>query len=1076
MIDPRSKVVSGILKALRAGSRLLASAAPGLVGAALLCGLARAQEGLPDMVFTAGTTTSNQLGQPWAYFLWQGTTPELLTGRVFAVYAKVGNAASASAYQRKAIVGLSADPLAIGSLLSRAANLGENLAKLDDDVTALFGSLVATNLSLPQKVSAVLRGATANADDYKNLLMLSRLHPGISLCLGSAYMEPMPSPVMTYEVRGFDPTRNLDLMVMGRVTIEAGAPVVLPPPGPLVEVPELSPKGHLNVKLRWVTPEALRRLSLLQFGFNVWRVPQAYAEAPTNQWHDPAHLPDPSTLRARWGADPTRVKRCNNLPILTSKAFSPQDVADFTADPKTAFYADDDGRFLPGYLNPGFTNGARFYYFVTARDLLGRDGWVSGGALVTLCDRLPPDAPPRVEVVNDPRYDPLSQTRNQRLKVIWTQPTNTTDEVLAGYYVYRWNDLDEMHQLAGDTNQHRISGLIPHANTQSLNSYVDDGPTSPVMPGDASKTFWYTVRTARTTAGCGTILSHHTPPTYGVLRDRTGPTAPILRAQIFTSAPQVEWVRPAADLQGQPPLTDVYRYRLVCTTADARLAWAEFLHSNPVLNPDPVSVGRINFSTAPSQVSLDYAVPRQGANAFYCRVGLADGRTALAATPADVGAPEGNQALRQLLFQAGVTAGYGYPADPSAAHESRPLGVATTACVKVEIAMNDATAREWRLYRRVDDGPLTLLRQETNAPMVGPTTFTYWDCAMPINAGLLCYFGQLFDQHGNPSPLVRMDDCIKVSGVLPTPTLFKIKSAGTMFARRMELKWFCSPYGVRRFLVFINGNLPPDQPANLVKLTLPDPVVGFTAFQTPHLGPGFGDGPEFQVTVNINPGSYHVFVAAWGLDGKWDLTKQSNIEDLPSWSDPTGTILAPGLTVPWPALDLPPVVLWPNVVAQRLSSTSHCVNGVGVRIGAFLLTEVQREPSGRPRLMTNNFVLVNHVYRDRQGKSLLPVALYRYQVPNAQYPTVSGNVVQVSPLLEDIAYENTQLPSPSLIVHDPFIDVCDDDPARPQLRGLYLLDTQPLTIGACYRYLLVRFKDNHEIEEVIPTNDVEVTR
>ena len=41
--------------------------------------------------------------------------------------------------------------------------------------------------------------------------------------------------------------------------------------------------------------------------------------------------------------------------------------------------------------------------------------------------------------------------------------------------------------------------------------------------------------------------------------------------------------------------------------------------------------------------------------------------------------------------------------------------------------------------------------------------------------------------------------------------------------------------------------------------------------------------------------------------------------------------------------------------------------------------------------------------------------------------------------------------------------------------GVYLVDTQPVILGARYRYLLVRFKDNHEIDQVIPTNEVEVT-
>ena len=43
------------------------------------------------------------------------------------------------------------------------------------------------------------------------------------------------------------------------------------------------------------------------------------------------------------------------------------------------------------------------------------------------------------------------------------------------------------------------------------------------------------------------------------------------------------------------------------------------------------------------------------------------------------------------------------------------------------------------------------------------------------------------------------------------------------------------------------------------------------------------------------------------------------------------------------------------------------------------------------------------------------------------------------------------------------------------VHGMYLLDTQPVVLGARYRYLLVRFKEDREIDQVIPTNEVEVT-
>ena len=42
------------------------------------------------------------------------------------------------------------------------------------------------------------------------------------------------------------------------------------------------------------------------------------------------------------------------------------------------------------------------------------------------------------------------------------------------------------------------------------------------------------------------------------------------------------------------------------------------------------------------------------------------------------------------------------------------------------------------------------------------------------------------------------------------------------------------------------------------------------------------------------------------------------------------------------------------------------------------------------------------------------------------------------------------------------------------LAEMFLADTHPWLRGARYRYLLVRLKENGEVDQVIPTNEVEV--
>jgi hypothetical protein len=119
--------------------------------------------------------------------------------------------------------------------------------------------------------------------------------------------------------------------------------------------------------------------------------------------------------------------------------------------------------------------------------------------------------------------------------------------------------------------------------------------------------------------------------------------------------------------------------------------------------------------------------------------------------------------------------------------------------------------------------------------------------------------------------------------------------------------------------------------------------------------------------------------------------------------------------------------------------------------------------------------------------SLLPAVLYREQVANEKFPTVSGDVIQVSPMMERMAYQSPRFvdneQSEGITIWDPYIGVVSTFIAYPpgEDRGLdyfidlYLLDTQPVQKGAAYRYTLVRFSGGTgEIEEVIPAGTVTI--
>jgi hypothetical protein len=76
---------------------------------------------------------------------------------------------------------------------------------------------------------------------------------------------------------------------------------------------------------------------------------------------------------------------------------------------------------------------------------------------------------------------------------------------------------------------------------------------------------------------------------------------------------------------------------------------------------------------------------------------------------------------------------------------------------------------------------------------------------------------------------------------------------------------------------------------------------------------------------------------------------------------------------------------------------------------------------------------------------------------------VTGDIIQCSPLLEDI---RLKVEGFDVKLYNPFIDIFEDGPSY----GIFIKDTQPVIAGATYQYLLVRFKDNGEIDRVLKPN------
>ncbi len=689
---------------------------------------------------------------------------------------------------------------------------------------------------------------------------MTRVHPGVALAVGMAWADLLTGPT-TYEVRLFDPAAQQDQGVIGRVTLIPGAPRLLPAPGAPVVVPDSTVKGDLNVKLRWAAPDALRRLGLLHYGYTVWRVTRTCAEASTNRWH--VTPPGPDLLLSRSLALPNHVKRCNELPILTDKDFRPTEARNFgpppAGDPDTFFFSDDDGRFRPGYVNPGFTNGAQFYYFVTARDILGRDGLVSPGTLLTVCDRNPPPPPERLQVFND--YAWIGGTLRQALRLVWNQNTNLDDGV-THYWVYRWTNLNELHARAGTPTNNRIA-IVPHSPGATAAGYLDAGAGAPSAPADLGRTFWYTVR-AQDSGVCGPNLSGNSAPAFGVLRDREGPPAPDGAIEIFCVRPYVRFRN--FELVN-PEDAGRFTFRLNCHRGNRQIshvrleAWITDTTSGRIVGV--YSSGWLFY--APHQEVCQFrftADHRYFGNLLQIRVNAvtAAGEQPWLVAPVAVRIEESWLPYDVAFnFEAGLDGQRVRASETCGRHHPvTPQGLKTNIFIPV---FPSPGSREWRLYRRVDDGPLTLL---CHGPVVGGISPECQDDGAPPNGATICYYLQTLDEHGNPSPMVKLG-CVQTAphAPPPAPLLSPLVATGVTNNPGMTITWFCPPPGLERFEVWIatkpgalSTNLAPGflalrEPTD----SQPDPAPmtlvlqgltntwNFHVFLTPRIGPGFGPGP-----------------------------------------------------------------------------------------------------------------------------------------------------------------------------------------------------------------------------------------
>ena len=1070
-----------------------------------------AQTGFDNSLLFAGTTATVG-GKTYSWLVWQPTDPLFISTHTVALYRKNGGVASPAPYARVSVVELAADTRLIESLMPVAQELGQNMADLDTLLTDMLGDAApGPDVSISRRLSALIAAAHGNAANTQRLILLARQNPAVALALGVAVADRIPTgSTRTYELREYDRGTDTDIAVLGRVSLDSSSVLVLPAPGSPFEVEDTSSKGDLNVALRWATPDTLRDLTPLHYGFDVYRVPAA--EAAAHGWNT-----TPPATTAELLAEP-KTTRVNRLAILPSKVLYQPDVINL-ADTKTIFVLDDNDRFRDGAK---FVDGTQVVYFVAARDLLGRGGQPSTGLAVTIKDRMPPNPPQNVKVRNVTSYD--GTTRSQRFHLTWEAPELPAGETIGGWYVYRWrtpHELTTKGLITDPVTGRPDKNLIAILPTTAM-SFVDDGSTPPPAwaeidepppeaPDDTSKTYFYTIRAVDGSVSGN--LSGHSAPAWGVLRDREGPAGvegtlelticePSLLFDSFTQVPL-------------PNLTDDEGHFLFTCAASPEEGWdwAEF----QMQAKDVVMLGRAVFrKTISGQMVavLRKTIPEYSDNTtFRCRVGTANGRVSPWVSGSDSPAPQNdryilalwNATLNKVVVGGGGGNGWTHEAlDPSSGTVNDLGGK----------FIPSAGSKEYKVYRRVNNSAQTLIvsGEVTTSPVV------WTDPNPPGNNCTVCYYLQLLDEHGNAGPLVQQGLCVSwvAAGFLPTPMLEPI-TAMPLLPLRMKVNFFSNIAGVERFEVWVgrkSGSVALSTGSGLssdLVVTHPNYLtdvegtegLDFTVFETGlarHLNVDGSPEFSFELPVALTDG-YTVMVRAVG-EGKFGARAVGAFSNVEIFSYALRKIGA-DVQVPWPDRPLPPKSDFHEGITALFLDVPQLNPWAGnlVRIGEYedysgqTGTRIDYPDNNNPLQVRTYAIptakdLEEHLYRNdavalAEPKEaipglILPLALYRVQVPNLYFPNVPGDVVQVSPMMEKVAQHKYVSGGPVTEVTDPFISILPDTvTGLPRTVGasdqdILLMDRQPVIKGARYKYLLVRFGPDKEIERVIATNDVDV--
>lgn len=1046
------------------------------LAALLACGLTALGAQTDDpMLFCMGTSV-RLAEKDWAYVLWDVTEGAAFPDVALAVYARAGGFADGGTFSRAMIAQRQTDPAAVAWVIDRAEAIGQTAADLSNLIDSVFSELaLASDLTLAQRLAAVVRAAESNEEIAGNLRFLARRHAAIAMALGRATIVPIASSgATTIELRAFDPASGTDGALRGRVAVTANTPRVMPAPINLADASDASPKGDLAIGMRWNLSDDYRRVSLLGFGFNVYRIDRAFAEAHGYHIAPPTRTALPALL----AANPQHVRRANRLPILIDEDETP---------PTAPFFVDDNGRFETG--GAPFADGDQYYYFVTACDVLGRDGDLSSGVLLTARSRFAPLVPIGIQARRLRTFD--GAARDFGIEVSWKTNPETSNDVTSAYYVYRYTNQTDAAFRSTNASFNRIGGPILQNTNVTRIAFVDTG----VGEADIGRYRYYTVRAVRW-ASASTNWSGHSAPVACNLRDEDGPSRPDATLYIDSLAVGLT-ADPLVVTVDESPF-DNADFRLVCKLKDAVIRDAadivEFRGQPSVSNTAPPAlIGRYHPGEGQTAVTSDCIRAGQKEPwTFWCQVTLKNGLQSSTAI-SNSRTAEADLTKYNIVFFSATGLVSRVPSDggphytPGDGPQSTLIPTNGPPTVTVTL---DHDACEWRLYTQIDDGPLTLCRQGLGQPDTVVSNLMS-DVAQYLHCSLVSYFVQTFDNNGNPSPLTRVGQCY-ISGAQPeTIEYVSVEPTGTVTNPALDIIWVASPYAVDHFNLYAGliGEQPPAVwVGSILSSNLADGLIlertrgseverlQVGRYETPRVGPAFGDPDSNLFTVRIPVVANKRY--------RFQLTASSRCQEGPrsEWVEAAWTTPAPPQSdsLPWPARPLPEVInqadsdIRPVFIPALGYDDEVRRNVAGVTIGRVVGNSGQTHTVSQGYLLPTQEDLPAFLYTLGEGTDPLPpFVIYRRQIANALFPHVSGQYVQASPLIEafatayDTKYQRQR-------VFDPYIVIGPIPGVETRFHSICIRDRLGIVGGATYEYCLMRFDARREPRDVLKLGTVTI--